>query len=62
MRDYQIEIKKVRDDKIQIEIKSKCSNREFDIIVSKDGLDITANDTVLVMPKATNKLTVDTAS
>ncbi|OGV65022.1 MAG: hypothetical protein A2283_20465 [Lentisphaerae bacterium RIFOXYA12_FULL_48_11] len=58
----QISIDMVRNDKVQVEIKSSRGVRKFDIIANKDGLKISSNENLAVMPVTSNTLMVDTVS
>lgn len=50
----------IRDDKIEIFIKSQhSSTREFDINISEDGLRITIDGPLIVRPRAANQIEVD---
>lgn len=47
---------------IKIIITSKYSQREFDILADKDGIHIKGNDTLTMIPKAGNKISIDCLS
>ncbi len=53
----------VRNDKVEVEIKSTHDDvRKFDITVNKDGLKISSNENLAVMPLASNIVMVDTVA
>lgn len=59
----QISITMIRNDKVQVEIKSSHDDiRKFDVTASKDGLKITSNENLAVMPMASNTVMVDTVA
>jgi len=61
--DQTISITMVRNDKVQVEIKSIHDNvRKFDITVNKDGLKISSNENLAVMPLASNTVMVATTA
>ena len=58
-KQYQINVKLVRDDKIEVTIwRTKSRVRHFTILVTKDGLTITS-DKLVINPRASNSISVD---
>lgn len=59
----QISISMVCNDKVQVEIKSANEDiRKFDITVNKDGLKISSQANLAVMPMASNTVMIDTVA
>ena len=59
MAEYKITIKKTGNDKISVAIEYRNDRRIFDIAADKDGLAITADNELIIMPRAANRVMID---
>lgn len=57
-----ISINLIRNDKIQVEIKHKyCDTRKFEIVANKEGLRISSDKNIAVLPVTSNTVMIDDA-